>query len=181
MPEDASIRDAQVADCDRLGLITVSASHSAFVGAIPEASLDFSWTPEQSAKGWRTSFARYTDRSQAFRVLESCGEVIGFAWSAPWADIEGYDASVRGLYVLPTCQRQGFGRLLLSDAAMILQRHGARSVEIGCVKENPNCGFYLSLGGIEVGRRPARVDAFQTEEILFGWPDISVLMGLRRP
>ena len=177
MAEDESIRDVRVEDCDTLGLITVSASHSVFVGSIPEESLDFSWTPEQSAKRWQESFTENTNRGQAFRVLESHRRVIGFSWSAPWADAEGYDSSVRGLYVLPTYQRRGRGRLLLSDAATILHRDGARSVEIGCVRENPSCDFYRHLGGVEVGRRPARVDAHRTEEILFGWPDITALFS----
>lgn len=176
MNEDVSMRDAQVEDCDQIGLITVSASHSAFIGSIPEESLDLSWTPEVSANGWRESFAKNTDRGQAFRVSESHGRVIGFAWSAPWADAEGYDASIRGLYVLPTCQRKGLGRSLLSDAALILHRNGARSVEIGCVKENPSCDFYRHLGGVEIGSRPAKVDLFETREILFGWPNLAVLI-----
>jgi L-amino acid N-acyltransferase YncA len=174
--ESVSMRDAQVEDCDQIGLITVSASHSAFVGSIPEEDLDFTWTPETSATGWRESFAENTDRGQAFRVLETDGRVIGFAWSAPWADTEGYDASIRGLYVLPTCQRKGLGRLLLSDAATILHRNGARSVEIGCVRENPSCDFYEHMGGVEIGSRPVEVDRFKTREILFGWPDLSALI-----
>jgi GNAT superfamily N-acetyltransferase len=155
----------------------VSASHSAFIGHILEECLDFSWTPEQSAQGWRASFPANTDRGQAFRVLERGDRVIGFVWAAPWADSNGYDSSIQGLYVLPTCQRQGFGRMLLGDAICALQRGGARSVEIGCVRENPSCGFYMHLGGIEIGRRPVKVDAFQTEEILFGWPDLSSLLA----
>jgi L-amino acid N-acyltransferase YncA len=174
--ESVSMRDAQVEDCDQIGLITVSASHSAFIGSIPEEDLDFTWTPETSANGWRESFAENTDRGQAFRVLETHGRVIGFAWSAPWADTEGYDASIRGLYVLPTCQHKGLGRLLLSDAAMILNRNGARSVEIGCVRENPSCDFYRHMGGVEIGSRPVEVDLFGTREILFGWPDLSALI-----
>lgn len=121
MVSDAGIRDAQIEDCDQIGLITVSASHSAFVGSIPEQSLDFSWTPEQSAKGWRESFADNTDRGQVFRVVESQSQVIGFAWSAPWAETKGYDASVRGLYVLPTCQRKGLGapRMIATQLAAL--------------------------------------------------------------
>ncbi len=176
MDDTRLIRVALIEDCVRLGLITVSASHSVFIGAIPEESLDFSWTPEQSAAGWRDSFAASTDRGQAFRVLEQDAKVVGFAWSAPWADTSGYDASVLGLYVLPTWQRKGVGRLLLADAASIQARNGAQSIEIGCVKENPSCGFYRRCGGVEIGRRPARVDAYQTEEILFGWADISALI-----
>ena len=176
MSEVVSMRDAQVEDCDRIGLVTVSASHSVFIGSIPEECIDFSWTPEISANGWRESFAQNTDRGQAFRVSESHGRVIGFAWSAPWAEVEGYDACIRGLYVLPTRQRKGIGRSLLSDAAMILHRNGARSVEIGCVKENPSCDFYRYLGGVEIGSRPVKVDLLETREILFGWPDLSVLI-----
>lgn len=170
------IRDARVEDCEAIGLITVAASHSAFIGVIPESAIDFTWTPEKSAAVWRQTFSRNTDRGQRFRVIETQGRVVGFVWSAPWADSGGCDASIQGLYVLPTRQRQGIGRKLLRDAARQLLRDGARSLEIGCVKENPSCAFYLHLGGVEVGHRPVRVDAFDTQEVLFGWPDISVLI-----
>ena len=170
------IRDARVEDCEALGLITVAASHSAFIGAVPESAIDFSWTPAKSAAGWRRSFSRNTDRGQRIRVIETEGRVVGFVWFAPWAESAGCDASIAGLYVLPTCHRQGIGRKLLRDAARELRRDGARSLEIGCVRENPSCGFYRHLGGVEVGRRPVRVDAFDTEEVLFGWSDISVLI-----
>ena len=169
------IRPAYLDDCDALGLITVTASHAAFIGAVPEKLLDFSWTPEVSAANWRAGFESFVDRGQLFCVLERDGEVIGFIWACPWADTSGYDASVRALYVLPTCHGQGLGRRLLSHAAAQL-REVASSVEIGCVRENPSCGFYRHLGGVEIGSRPVTVDAFDTEEILFGWPDLTTLI-----
>ena len=174
--EAVQIRDARIEDCEAMGLITVAASHSTFIGVIPEEAIDFAWTPAMSAEGWRDSWPRNTDRGQWFRVAERTRRVVGFVWSAPWADSPAYDASIRGLYVLPTCQRQGIGRLLVRDAAHALRSGGARSVEIGCVRENPSCAFYRHLGGVEIGRRPVQVDAFDTVEILFGWPDISVLI-----
>jgi L-amino acid N-acyltransferase YncA len=170
------IREAHLDDCEAIGLITVAASHATFIGAIPEEHIDFSWTPAQSAAGWRRSFAGNTDRGQQVRVAERAGRIVGFVWSAPWADSPGYDASIRGLYVLPTCQGQGIGRALLRDAAQALYRDGARSLEIGCVRENPSCAFYRHLGGVAIGRRPARVDALDTEEILFGWSDLAALV-----
>lgn len=169
------IRDARVEDCDQLGLITVAASLSAFIGSIPEALIDFSWAPAASAESWRSSFPQNTDRGQLFRVLEEDDGVIAFAWSAPWADTAGYDAAVRGLYVLPTAQGNGHGRRLISDAARLLRAQGAGSLEIGCVRENPSCGFYRRLGGVEIGSRPASVDRFDTVEVLFGWPDLRAL------
>lgn len=158
-----------------MGLVTVTASHSAFIGAIPEEDLDLSWTPAVSAANWRRSFGELSDRDQGLLVAESTGRIVGFVWWTPWADSEGYDAAVRSLYVLPTCQRRGIGRQLLEQTALDLARRRLRSLEVGCIRENPSCAFYRRLGASEIGRRPSRIDRFETEEILFGWPDASVL------
>ena len=49
------------------------------------------------------------------------------------------------------------------------------TILIGCVKENPSCGFYNHLGGVEVFRRPQQVDDYETEEIFFGWKTLGEL------
>lgn len=170
------IRPATLADCDRIGLITVTASNSAFTGIIPEQHLDGAWTPEMSASTWRATFDQNTDRGQELRVAERDGQVVGFVWSCPWADTVGYDSSVRGLYVLPAEQGRDIGRTLVSDAVRRLRARRLHSLEIGCVRENPSCGFYRHLGGAEIGVRPAKVDDFVTAEILFGWADSAILV-----
>ncbi len=172
----AHIRSATRADCDRLGLITVTASNGAFAGVIPDHHLDRAWTPEKSASAWRATFDQNTDRAQELRVVEVGGAVVGFVWSCPWADTIGYDSSVRGLYVLPAEQGRGLGRDLVADAVSRLRARGLTSLEIGCVRENASCGFYRHLGGTEIGHRPAQVDDFVTAEILFGWTDSSSLV-----
>ncbi|MBD3646597.1 MAG: GNAT family N-acetyltransferase [Pseudomonadales bacterium] len=170
------IREATMEDHQALGLITVTASHSAFIGVIPEEDLDFSWTPEVSADNWHMSFPENTDRGQVFLVAEADDRVTGFAWGRPWAATEGFDATVQALYVLPTFHGQGIGRRLLSEVCSRLAHRGATSLEIGCVQENPSCGFYRHLGGVEIGRREVRVDRYRTHEILFGWRDLEVLI-----
>lgn len=170
------IREAEIEDCGALGLITVSAAFSAFLGAVPEEDLDFGWTPEASAANWRTGFSELVDRGQDFDVMEDAGRVIAFVWAQPWARLPAFDACIRGLYVLPTRQKNGHGRALVQHAAAKLHERGQRSLEIGCVKENPSCGFYRRLGGREVGRMPVRVDRYETEEILFGWADLTELI-----
>ena len=174
-----SIRDARLEDCDDIGLITVSASFSAFVGVIPERLLDFSWPPEQSAANWRKGFEENTGGGQRLMVAEQDEQVVGFVWSQPFADTTGFDACIRGLYVLPTFQGQGIGRQLIAYAVDELATAGKRSLEIGCVKENPSCDFYRHLGGKEIGRRAAKVDLYETDEILFGWRDIATLRPTR--
>ena len=171
-----SIRHAELEDCDDLGLIIVAASFATFLGQIPEECLDFSWTPAVSAANWRRDFHEISQSDTIFYVFEVNAKVIGYLVATPGAFSDGYQWSVDGLYVLPSRQGSGVGRALLSRLARELHRSGMTSLEIGCVKENPSCGFYLHLGGMRLGTRAANVDAYETEEILFGWPDLSVLI-----
>ena len=169
------IREATIDDYDAIGLVTVTTSHSVFIGAIPEEDLDFSRTPEVSAANWRAGFSQNTDRGQHFLVAEEDHRVVGFVWCSPWADTRGIDASVRGLYVYPTHQRRGVDKVLLKHGVTRLRDAGLRSLEIGCLKENRSCGFYRHMGGVEIGRSQVRVDRYDTEEILFGWRNLSTL------
>ncbi len=176
-----SIREAALRDCDGIGRVTVAAALATFVDAIPAEHLDLSWTPEQSAAGWRTTLADPSLDRSLFLVAEHQNQIVGFVWAERRADSDGFDGSVRGLYVLPAQQGLGTGRYLFRCAVERLREVGATSLEVGCVQENPSCGFYRRLGGREIGRRPAKVDEYPTEEILFGWPDLEFLADqLRR-
>jgi GNAT superfamily N-acetyltransferase len=170
------IRPTTIDDCDALGLVIVTASWSTFLGQIPEQYFDFSWTPQVSAANWRESFNENPGPGELFYVAEQDGQVVGFIRAEAGADCPGLEWSVRALYVLPSHQGQGVGRALLSHIVRELAAAGVGSLEIGCVKENPSCGFYRHLGGVEMGRRPNTVDNYQTEEILFGWLNIKDLI-----
>ena len=171
------IRPATIEDCDDIGLVIVTAFWATFLGRVPEDCFDFSWTPAVSAAGWRRGFADLTRSHQLFYVAEKGGRVIGFVRAEAGAHCEGLAWQVNALFVLPTKQRQGIGRALLAHVTQVLSAKGISSLEIACVKENPNCGFYQHLGGVEMGRRPNKVDRYETEEILFGWVDIGQLLG----
>ena len=173
-----SIREASIADCDGIGLVTVAASHATFLGAVPEESIDFSWTPAESANQWRATFKDADFDESEFLVAEDEGSLVGLIWVGPDAVTQGYDATVRVLQVRPTAQRRGIGRRLFGRAVEDLRAAGAESLEIGCVRENPSCGFYKRFGGEEIGRHAAKVDKFETEEILFGWTDLAALARL---
>lgn len=171
------VRKVRIDDCEALGRITVDASLTTFADVIPAELLDLTWAPADSAAGWRRTLAEGLGEEEHFLVAEEAGVVVAFVWAVPAADTPGYDAAVRGLYVLPARQRSGIGRRLLGEAVRRLRDAGVRSVEIGCIRENPSCGFYRRMGGVEIGRRPERVDGYNTEEILFGWQDLDQLTG----
>lgn len=171
----ATIRAASIDDVDALGLITVTASLGTFIGQIPEEDLDLGWRPEDSATGWRATMSELPS-SQFFLVADVGGQVAGFVWAGLSRTGPDDEGEINGLYVLPTRQRVGLGRLLVVHAVDRLRRcHAISSLLIGCIKENPSCGFYRHLGGIESFRRPNAVDNYQTEEVFFRWTDLAPL------
>ena len=168
------IRAATLDDAAEIGLVTVSASLASFLGQVPEEDLDFGWTTSDSARGWHRTIASLP-ADEFLDVAVSEGQLAGFVWASTTTGRSDFTSEVRGLYVRPTKQRRGVGRALLAHAATRLAVAGASSVLIGCVRENPSCAFYRHLAGVEVQRRPQRVDRFETEEILFGWSDLDLL------
>lgn len=170
------IRPATHEDCGALGLITVTSSLKTFLGNVPEEDFDFSWTPAVSADNWREFFDDEWPPERLFLVAEIERRVIGYIIAGELADHPDYERVVNGLYILPSAQGQGIGRSLLSAVATRLGAEGVKSLLIGCLKENPSCGFYQHLGGVEVCRKPNKMDRYETEEIFFGWPDIKALI-----
>ena len=169
------VRGATLDDAAAIGLVTVSASLATFLGHVPEEDLDFGWTPNDSARGWRRTIGALS-ADEFFDVSDFEDQLVGFVWASTSTGRDDFTTEVRGLYVAPTKQRRGLGRALLRHAATRLAAAGANSVLIGCVRENPSCGFYRHLGGVEVYRRPQQVDRFETEEIFFGWRDLEPLL-----
>ena len=172
-----TIRTGSIDDADDMGLTIVSATFSTFLGHIPEEDLDLTWTPQQSADNWRT-YLSDEERSLGadFFVAESDGTVIGFVMSGADTGRADFEKSVGALYVRPSFQRMGIGSALLSTAAKASIDNGVNTFLIGCIRENPSCGFYTHLGGKEIYRVPRNVDRYQTEEIFFGFSDISRLI-----
>ncbi len=153
----------------------MSGSLATFLGHVPEEKLDFGWTPSDSARSWRRTIASLP-ANEFFDVAEVGDRVVGFVWAGSNTEKEDVVGTVRGLYVAPTRQGRGIGRALLRHAAARLVAAGATSLLIGCVRENPSCGFYRHLGGVEAYRRPQTVDRFETEEIFFSWTDLTPLL-----
>ena len=164
-------------EADDLGLTIVSASHSTFLVVIPEQDLDFTWTPQQSADRWR-DYLLGDERALGsdFFVAEIDRTVVGFVVGGTETGREDYESRVGALYVRPTFHRRGIGRALISASAAALRNRGLNTLLIGCARENPSCGFYTRLGGIEVYRAPYNIDRFETEEIFFGYSDIEKLL-----
>ncbi|CAM3716986.1 GNAT family N-acetyltransferase [Rahnella bruchi] len=125
---------------------------------------------------WRDKFA-HPAAGQGIFVAEAEGEIAGFTLASSSSNPEFGDmAEIKFLYVSPAFKRQGIGRRLIDKAASHLMAEGYRSAGLGVVEGNePAIRFYRALGGNEAGRYTDAGPLWRSSNIIYAWPDISVL------
>lgn len=176
------VRPARVGDADAMARVFVDSFRAGHRGQVPENVLQ-SRTYESSAAAWRRDLTAPSPGEYIW-VASSGGEVVGLAMvgpAHPWADDdtarnEVPTAECWALYVDPSRQREGIGRLLIGDFSRHLAGQGIRRLLVGVLTANaPARAFYESLGAVLIGSRP-NLDEGQTfAESVYVWSDLPAL------
>ncbi|WP_374455427.1 N-acetyltransferase family protein [Nocardioides sp.] len=178
------VRAARPEDAPALGRVMVGAWLSAHHGQMPEAAWQKrveEWTPEVSAQGWARMLSSMAAGDQLRTVLlvaeEEPSDPVGLVLATEdEGDVSGATAQVNALYVLPTDQGRGTGRLLLRTAAAELRRRGFSRLHVGVLTANlPARGFYEAMGGHEVAQRTFDEEGVALPETVYGWSDLTLL------
>lgn len=92
-----------------------------------------------------------------WRVVEVDDGVVGFGRATPWKARGGYAWTVEiGVYVAPSHQGRGLGRLLVGDLLRQLEARGLRTVLAGIALPNPaSVALFEGLGFVHAGTLPA--------------------------
>lgn len=117
-------------------------------------------------------------RDQLVLLAEQNGRLVGIgAAGAPsWALFDGR-GEIRSLYVDPAIKRQGIGRRLMRELALHLATLNYPGAALGVVVGNdPAIAFYQWLGGRMTGRYTDPGPVWRSENIIFVWDDLSLLM-----
>ena len=82
-----------------------------------------------------------------------------------------FDGEIFEIYVAPSHQGLGFGRLLFDAARRKLALHGHQSTLVWALAENENAvRFYRALGGVVVGQARETFASRALERLAFGFP-----------
>jgi ribosomal protein S18 acetylase RimI-like enzyme len=139
-----TIRDAQLADAERIATIQVRAWQAAYRGVMPDTYLD-ELDVEDRAVYWRNA-VQVLEPGQRLKVIVENGVVVGFAAAGPEHD--GRSAGVGELYAInldPSRWRRGLGRVLLRDMTADLTGLGYSEAVLWVVPQNDRARrFYES-------------------------------------
>jgi ribosomal protein S18 acetylase RimI-like enzyme len=165
---DFRIRKALPEDAPLIGLVQVESWRKTYAGIVPDvylAALD----DEESAAKWR----QFIQVGNMFIfVVEDQWGIFGFVSGGGIRDpIQGYDAELYAIYLLPARQRRGVGQELAQSLTEALLMAGFSGMIVWVLEQNvPGVSFYKRLGGIQLAQKTIDIGGTVLSELAFGWP-----------
>jgi len=170
-----TIRKAIVVDAPEIAQVGIASWNETYRGIVPDSHLDRMDVAERTR--WTEGYLN--DPKVAFytMVAEQDGEIVGYAAGGPnRTSEEAYQGELYTLYLLQKAQKQGIGRQLVQAVAVELAAQGYGSMCVGVLRDNPARGFYERLGAVYLRQGSFIVDGVEIVEMLYGWPDLRVLL-----
>jgi ribosomal protein S18 acetylase RimI-like enzyme len=165
---EVKVRRAVVDDADSIALVQVESWRKTYAGILPDAYLE-SLNIEKHAMIWRQGMR---EGPMFVFVAEDSWGIFGFVSGGALRDpIEGYDAELYAIYLMPARQRRGVGlelALALREALLMASFSG---MIVWVLEQNlPAVSFYKRLGGIPVAQKTIDIGGTVLSEMAFGWP-----------
>lgn len=180
------VRTATLEDAPDLARVIVDTGRAAHRGQMPDESL-FKQSLEEayaeSERNWRRSLQEMADDPQTQTCLyvteDETGAVVGLAMGGPpKEELLPNSGEICVIYVHPEQHGRGHGRALVQTVTAHLVQQGRSALLIGCLASNTLARiFYERLGGQVVADRPFDEDGVLLPEVVYGWPDLSRLVG----
>lgn len=147
------IRQAALKDAADIAKVQVETWQQAYKFLLPDDYLE-SLSLEKKTEGWEKGLTDPYQQQTAF-VIEVDGEIAGFSSVGPNRDPDISDeiAELCALYIHPSFQRKGLGKLLSDFSLTKLQDSGYSTATLWVLTSNlPSQGFYQSQGWQKEGR-----------------------------
>lgn len=144
-----NVRPARPEDASRIAEIHVRTWQDAYRGHMPDALLD-AMTPAERIPMWSGMLAAPRARTVTL-VADEEDRVMGFCSAGPARLVDTPDTDITGemyaIYVLPECQGNGAGRLLMDTACEALLEAGFAYVLLWVLAGNASAiAFYECMG-----------------------------------
>lgn len=162
-----SFREATVADCMAVARVHVRSWKESFAGIVPQTFMD-KMTVENRARAFEQ---RFPGDSYKMYVAEAAGQgVVGFAdFGEPRESLDGYEAELYAIYLLPEFQGEGVGVRLFNLCVEDLVRNGKSSMCLLALETSPYKSFYVKMGGRVIAKKQIELEGMMFDALVYGW------------
>lgn len=169
-----NVREARPEDAGAIAGVHLASWKTTYPGIVPQEYID-GLRVEDGAARWDK---RLTEKTATVFVVEDEAGIFGFAaGGAIMNPVDGYQGELGAIYLLASHQGKGAGAALVRRMAYELRRQGLANLVVWALRENPACGFYQRMGGVQVAEKMIEIGGTMLPEVAFGWVDIGVLCG----
>jgi ribosomal protein S18 acetylase RimI-like enzyme len=165
---EVKVRRAVLEDAESIGLVQVESWRKTYAGILPDAYLE-SLNIEKHSMIWRQGLR--VGRIFVF-VAEDPWGIFGFIAGGAIRDpIEGYDAELYAIYLMPARQRRGVGQELALTLREALLMESFSGMVVWVLERNlPAISFYKRMGGLPIAQKTIDIGGTVLPELAFGWP-----------
>lgn len=141
------IREAKIDDCHDLGYVHVESWKVAYKGIVPDAFLE-RMAVENSKERFINAISHGLERNIVV-VIEN--QIVGFTCIGKCrdSDVDHTYGEIWGIYLLPSCWRQGVGTELLLYDLSVLKNEGFNKVLLWVLEDNINARKFYEKYGFE--------------------------------
>ena len=161
--DDVTIRPLEREDAAAIAEVQCRSWNESYRGLIPDAIIDEFTGPEGFPKRWRERLQPGVELPTNTWVAETRElGLVGFVSIGPSRDPRfELPGEVWALYLVRAAQKRGIGRALWDAALAGCRDAGWWPGHVWVLADNPSRKFYEHVGGVEIARRPCRLEGAQ--------------------
>jgi len=169
------IRKANIEDALAIAEVHVNSWKNTYQDLINEQDLT-NTTIEHREIYWET-ILKLPREQQPVIVIEEEGKIVGFiSGGKERTERFGFDGEIFAIYLMPSHQRKGLGKLLLKAFTDEMHALGYRSLLIWVLTKNPTHQFYIKFGAEKIDQEQTTIGDGTYQETAFGFENIEDLL-----
>ncbi len=174
LSDDVTIREATPNDATGIAEVHVRSWQTTYAGILPQEHIDRRTVAVRTSK-WNEILR--VGEQYIFVACDPAGTIVGFASGGASSEpVDGFDAEIGTIYILPGAQGRGIGKRLLGAISEALRAEGFQAVWVRVLSDNRSAReFYEKCGAEVVCETEEEIDGFVYREHFYGWRDLAKL------
>jgi len=169
------VREATVRDAAAIAHVKVASWRPAYEGIARNPDL-LILDPQEQVEHFTRLLTSPPESTFLLVACDADDQIVGYVRGGPEKNGDPeFTGEIYAIYLLPSHQRQGIGRLLFCQAVKELQKRNYSSLLVNTLQGSASCHFYEALGGQQL-----RTCSYATEELVYyGWSDLHAFRDVR--